>query len=41
MPQEAKVARTGADLAEHETFEPEHIDSSCRFVIGGMLRENF
>ena len=37
----AKVARTVADLAEHETVEPEHIDSASRFVIGGMLRENF
>jgi|GEM_PF-2904732 len=37
----AKVARTVADLAEHDTVEPEHIDSACRFVIGGMLRENF
>lgn len=37
----AKVARTVADLAEHETVEPEHIDSASRFVIGGILRENF
>ena len=37
----AKVARTVADLAEHDTVELEHIDSACRFVIGGMLRENF
>ena len=37
----AKLARTVADLAEHETVEPEHIDSASRFVIGGMLRENF
>ena len=35
------MARTLADLAEHETVEPEHIDSAYRFVIGGMLRENF
>lgn len=37
----AKVARTAADLAGSDTTEPEHIDVASKFVIGGMLRENF
>ena len=37
----AKVARTAADLAGSETTEREHIDVASKFVIGGMLRENF
>jgi magnesium chelatase family protein len=37
----AKVARTAADLAGSDTTEREHIDVASKFVIGGMLRENF
>jgi magnesium chelatase family protein len=37
----AKVARTAADLEGSPTVEPKHIDSAARFVIGGILRENF
>ena len=37
----AKVARTVADLDGSQAVESKHIDSAARFVIGGMLRENF
>jgi magnesium chelatase family protein len=37
----AKVARTVADLADADCVEPAHIDTAARFVIGGLLRENF
>lgn len=37
----AKVARTVADLAGVEFVDPAHIDTAARFVVGGLLRENF
>jgi magnesium chelatase family protein len=37
----AKVARTAADLNASADVEPKHVDVAARFVIGGMLRENF
>jgi len=37
----AKVARTVADLAGVESVDPAHIDTAARFVVGGLLRENF
>jgi len=37
----AKVARTAADLNGSTDVEPKHVDVASRFVIGGMLRDNF
>jgi len=36
----AKVARTIADLDEHEQTEPKHVTEAASFVVGGMLRAN-
>jgi len=37
----AKVARTAADVAGSDTTEPQHVDTAAKFVVGGMLRDNF
>lgn len=37
----AKVARTVADLVDSDQIEPKHLDKAARFVIGGLLREQF
>ncbi len=37
----AKVARTVADLLGAEEVEPKHVKKAAKYVVGGMLRENF
>lgn len=37
----AKVSRTIADLATEDTVQPSHVQKATKFVIGGILRDNF
>jgi magnesium chelatase family protein len=37
----AKVARTVADLAGSDSIEPKHVAQAAKYVIGGVLREQY
>lgn len=37
----AKVARTIADLAGTDDVDPKHVDKASKFVVGGLLRDQY